>query len=106
VDPNAPTTETVYESLGRPDYIAKTFDAGGYVYRYVIDPALTYNAHLAYRFGAGAPKWADRTTIRLGVINLTDEAPPFSSGNAGYADSVYGTLLAGRTWTFEITKAF
>ncbi|MDB6116208.1 MAG: btuB 3 [Lacunisphaera sp.] len=33
VDPNAPTTEAVYESLGRPDYIAKTFDAGGYVYR-------------------------------------------------------------------------
>jgi len=105
-DSGATTTAALYESLGRPDYIAKHFTGGQFVYRYIVDSTLTYNVSLGYRFGAGPSSWLRGTRIRLGIVNFTDQAPPVSSGGFGYSPGVSQNLLAGRTWTLELTKSF
>ncbi len=105
-DSGAPTTEALYESLGRPDYIAKHFTGGRFVYRYITDSTLTFNATVDYRFGADAPRWLRQTRLRLGVVNLTDVEPPVASGAFGYEPGVHQNLISGRTWTLDVTKAF
>lgn len=105
-DTGATTTAAVWESLGRPDYIAKQFNAGTYTYRYVLDDSLTYNVSLAYQFGATANPWLRRTRVRLGVVNLTDDAPPLASGQSGYNPALNQNLVAGRTWSLELTRQF
>jgi outer membrane receptor protein involved in Fe transport len=44
--------------------------------------------------------------VRLGVANLTDKAPPISSGGFGYNPGVSQSLLAGRSWSLELSKSF
>jgi outer membrane receptor protein involved in Fe transport len=105
-DTGATTTQAIYESLGQPSYIAKHFTEGRYVYRYVMGDTLTYNASLGYRFGANANSWLRQTRVRLGVVNLTDKAPPLASGQFAYNPAVAGGLIVGRTWTLELTKYF
>lgn len=102
----ATTTAAIYESLGRPSYLAKHFTDGAFVYRYVLKDSLTFNSSLAYRFDREAHKWLQRSTVRVGVNNLTDAAPPLGAGAFGYNPAVHGGFLVGRTWTFELTKAF
>jgi iron complex outermembrane receptor protein len=106
-DAGATTTAAVYEQLGRPSYIAPFFTGNQTVYRRVIDPVVTYNVSVAYRFSAGSNSWLRGTRLRLGVINLTDQAPPLeSSENFGYNPSVSQNLLAGRTWTLDFSRTF
>jgi outer membrane receptor protein involved in Fe transport len=106
-DAGATTTAAVYESLGRPSYIAPFFTAGQTVYRRVIDPTLSFNAIVGYRFGEMAPVLLRRTQVRLGVVNLNNEEPPLASSEGfGYDASVNQNLLAGRTWTLELTRSF
>ncbi|MCX6956366.1 MAG: hypothetical protein NTV51_29885, partial [Verrucomicrobia bacterium] len=105
-DSGATTTQALYESLGRPSYIAKHFTEGRYVYRYVMHDSVTFNAGVGYRFGADASPWLRQTRVRLGVINLADKAPPLASGQFGYSASIAGSLVVGRAWTLELTKAF
>lgn len=107
-DTGATTTEAVYEQLGRPSYIAPFVTGNRTVYRRVVDPVVTYNLSVAYRFSAGSNTWLRGTRLRLGVVNLTDEAPPLNSGNAGfgYDPAVSQNLLAGRTWTIDFTRTF
>ncbi len=106
-DGGATTTAAIYESLGRPDYIEPFFTAGQTLYRRVIDPTLSFNATLGYRFGATAPALLRRMQVRLGVINLNDEEPPLASSEGfSYDASVNQNLLAGRTWTIELTRSF
>ena len=103
-DSGATTTAAVYQSLGRPSYIVQMFNAGSLVYRYRVSDSLTFNAFVGYRFGSGTNRWLRNSSVRAGVINLKDTKPPFSSGANGYSTSVYGTMLAGRTWTMELSK--
>jgi outer membrane receptor protein involved in Fe transport len=105
-DSGATTTAALYESLGRPDTIAKHYTGGQFVYRYIVSSTLTYNASLGYRFGAGPSAWLRGTRVRLGIINLSDKAPPIASGGFGYSPGVSQNLLAGRTWTLDLTKSF
>ena len=108
-DGSATTTQALYESLGRPKYLSKTFDgsaAGNYLYRYIVHDSLTFNAYVGYRFGAETNRWLRKTSLRLGVVNLRDSAPPLTSGAFGYDSSVYGGMLVGRNWTMELTKSF
>jgi outer membrane receptor protein involved in Fe transport len=106
-DSGATTTAAIYESLGRPDYIEPFFTAGQTLYRRTIDPTLSFNATLGYRFGATAPAPLRRMQVRLGAINLNDEEPPLTSSEGfGYDASVSQNLLAGRTWTIELTRSF
>lgn len=103
---SASTTAATYTSLGAPSYIARQFDSGGYLYRYVVHDVVTFNAFLGHRFGSGASSWARGSSLRVGVVNLADRKPPLASGAFGYNSGVHGSLLAGRTWTFEVSRQF
>jgi outer membrane receptor protein involved in Fe transport len=100
-------SRAVYESLGSPSYIDPVFTNGNMVYRLVIDPVVSYNATLGYRFDAATSRLGD-TRLRLGIANLTDKKPPLSanSDGFGYDPSVSQSLLNGRTWSLEITSKF
>jgi iron complex outermembrane receptor protein len=99
-------SEALYQSLGAPRYIAKVFNQGQVAYRYVVPSTMTYNAFIGYRVGAGQNSWLSDTTIRLGVVNLTDVAPPLDAGFTGYPTNVYTSLVPGRTWTVDVTRKF
>lgn len=107
-DSGATTSQAVYESLGSPSYIEPFFTGGRTLYRLVVDPIVSYNLSVGYRFDEGGSDWLRDTRVRLGIVNLTDEAPPLNSGNGGfgYAPSVSQSLMSGRTWNLEITKKF
>lgn len=105
-DGGATTTAAVYNSLGAPKYLSKQFSDGAYLYRYRVHDTVTFNGFVQHRFGTQASPLLRRSSIRLGVVNLTDKEPPLESGNFGFSTSVYGSLFQGRTWTVELTKQF
>jgi outer membrane receptor protein involved in Fe transport len=51
---------------------------------WVVDSQITANVYAQYEFTEG---WAANTKVKLGVRNITDEAPPLSS--SGYLGSLY-----------------
>jgi len=102
-DTGATTTAATYESLGSPDYIAPVFTNGNTVYRYVVSDSISYNAYVSYRFRSSKKNMLDRTSIRLGVINLFDKIPPLSSDSRGYDPSIYNQMARGRSWSLQIT---
>jgi len=105
-DAGASTNAATYASLGNPSYLSKTFTDGAYAYRYIVHDNVTLNAFAAYRFGAEYGKWLERTSVRVGVINLADREPPLTSGSFGYSASVAGTQAVGRSWTLELNHQF
>jgi outer membrane receptor protein involved in Fe transport len=105
-DSGATTTQAIYESLGQPSYIEPFSTEGRTVYRLVIDPVVTYNLSVGYRLENPSVGWLGDTRVRLGVANLTDEAPPLASGSFGYDPSVNQSLLNGRTWSVQLTSRF
>lgn len=104
-DSGATTTQAIYESLGRPAYIRPVFTNGGFVYRYVVDDAVTFNSYVSYRFKTDAT-WMKDTTIRLGAVNLFNQKPPLSSDSRGYDPSLYNNIALGVSWSLQITKKF
>jgi outer membrane receptor protein involved in Fe transport len=104
-DSNATTTQGIYQSLGSPGYIDPVYTGGAWVYRYVVHDSLTWNAYVSYRLRTKNP-YLRHTTVRLGVVNLLNEAPPLSSDSRGYDPAVYGQLARGRTWSVQVTKEF
>jgi outer membrane receptor protein involved in Fe transport len=66
---------------------------------WVIDSQITANVYGQYEFTEG---WAANTKVKLGVRNLTDEAPPVSSN--GYMGSMYQPY--GRYWYASVKKSF
>lgn len=102
-DSGATTTQTTYESLGSPSYIAPVFTNGSYVYRYVVQDSVSYNAYVSYRFKSKS-KWLGDTSVRFGVVNVTDEIPPLSSDSRGYDPSVYNLMARGRSWSLQLTR--
>lgn len=105
-DTTATTTATVYENLGRPRHISRQFDSGNFLYRYRVRDVISYNAAIGYRFNRDANKWLRNTSVRLGVVNLTDKEPPLTPDTAGYSTSVHASLFPGRTWSVELTRQF
>lgn len=104
-DSGATTTRSIYESLGSPGYIKAVFNNGAYSYRYVVEDSISYNANISYRIRS-KQRWLDHTTVRVGVINLTDETPPLSSDSRGYDPSIYNQMARGRSWSLQVTKRF
>jgi outer membrane receptor protein involved in Fe transport len=100
----ATVTAANYALLGSPNYISKQFDSGTYLYRYAVRDVVSFNASLGYRFKQEAPRLLRHSSIRLGVVNLTDQEPPLTSGATGFSAAVHGSLFQGRTWTIELTK--
>ena len=105
-DTGATTNAATWDLLGHPGYLEKQFNAGTYTYRYIMHDSVTFNASFAYRFGANATEWLRRTRVRVGLVNLTDKAPPFASGQSTYSPSINQSMVVGRTWTLELTKSF
>ena len=105
-DTGATTTAAVYESLGRPSYIAKQFSAGAYQYRYMMAETLSYNASVSYQFDDSNRAWLRKTKVRLGIANLTNLAPPLASGQFGYNPGTTSNLMLGRVWNLEFTRKF
>ncbi|CAN7509690.1 TonB-dependent receptor plug domain-containing protein [Caulobacter sp. LjRoot300] len=66
---------------------------------WVIDSQLTGNVYAQYEFTDG---WAANTKVKLGVRNITDEAPPLSSN--GYLGSMYQPY--GRYLYASVRKSF
>ncbi len=100
----ATVTAAAYTALGSPGYISKQFDSGSYLYRYVVRDVVSFNASVGYRFKQEAPRVLRNSSIRLGVINLTDREPPHTSDQIGFSAGVHGSLFQGRAWTLELTK--
>lgn len=105
-DSGATTTAANYTSLGEPSYIAKQFDSGNFLYRYVVQDSISMNTFVAYRIPKSDRKWLSDATVRLGIVNFTDEKPPLTPGAFGFSSSVYAHLFPGRTWTLDVTKRF
>jgi len=103
-DPAATVTVATYASLGTPSYISRQFDSGNYLYRYVVRDVVSLNASVGYRFKPEAMRVLRNSSIRLGVVNLTDREPPHTSDQIGFSAGVHGNLFQGRAWTLELTK--
>ncbi len=71
-----------------------------------VDSTLTFNLSFAYRFGSEGSTLLRNTRVRLGASNVLDEEPPLASGGFGYDPGFSQNLLAGRTWTLDVTKSF
>lgn len=68
---------------------------------WVVDSQVTGNLYAQYDFTQG---WAADTRVRLGVRNLTDEAPPLASNANGYLGALYQPY--GRYWYASIRRSF
>ena len=106
-DSLATTTAANYALYG-DEYIVHQYTGNADVYRYRVDEVTYFNAFGSYSFERGTHGALSDTSIRIGANNLTDEAPPVSSGNFGfgYTGAVHGALVPGRTFTFEFVKRF
>lgn len=100
----ATVNAATYAALGAPGYISRQFDSGSYLHRYVVRDVVSFNASVGYRFKQEAPRVLRNSSIRLGVINLTDREPPHTSDQTGFSAGVHGSLFQGRAWTLELTK--
>ncbi len=71
---------------------------------WLIDSQLTANLYADYEFVDGG-WWTDKTRVRVGVKNVTDEKPPlsYSSGN-GYLGTLYQPY--SRYWYVSVRKSF
>ncbi|MBI5688514.1 MAG: TonB-dependent receptor [Verrucomicrobia bacterium] len=105
-DSAATTTATVYSNLGEPRYLSKQLDGGNLLYRYRVRDVISYNFAIGYRFPREENQWLRNTSVRLGIINVTDQEPPLTSDTAGYSTSVHSSLFPGRTWTLELVRQF
>jgi outer membrane receptor protein involved in Fe transport len=75
-------------------------DAAGVAW--VVDSQITTNLYGEYAFTDG---WMSNTKIKLGVRNLTDEAPPVAYGSgSGYLGALYQPY--GRYWYASVRKTF
>jgi outer membrane receptor protein involved in Fe transport len=97
-DQNANVPAATAKSLGFPSYL---YPIDG-VYYFRIKSSIAGNAFASYKLTFGG--LFDNTTIRVGVNNFTNAAPPLSSDAAGYDPTVYQSMAEGRTWSLRFTK--
>ncbi|NBB53137.1 TonB-dependent receptor [Rhizobium sp. CRIBSB] len=67
---------------------------------WIVESQITGNLYGQYEFDDAGP--LDRTRVRFGLRNVTDEKPPLTS--SGYLGSLYRPY--GRYWYASITKTF
>ncbi len=101
------TSRATYESLGSPSSIKRVFTNGSTLYRMVHRDTQNYNAFLSYRLGKTDLRNGLRDiSVRFGVNNLFNTAPPLSDDNNGYESALFNTLAKGRSYSVSITKKF
>lgn len=102
--PGATTTAATYLALGSPGYIMKYYTNNIDTYAVIQASAWSFNCSISYDFKQTEFKALRNTSVRLGVVNLTDRSPPLTSGANGFDPGTSLALAPGRTWTFELTK--
>jgi iron complex outermembrane receptor protein len=104
---SASVTAERYQELGRPGYVTAYHPTTtSTAYRRVIDPVVSANLSVGYRFAPQSAWLGDDTRVRLSIANLTDKAPPLATGGFGYNPGVSQSLLNGRTWSLQLTSQF
>ena len=97
---------TSYNNLGKPDYLQPIFNNGALAYREIGDAQWLHNAGIGYRFGRQASPWLQRTSVRLGVNNVTDQKPTLSEGQAGYRGNLGYSHWVGRAYSVTLNRDF
>jgi outer membrane receptor protein involved in Fe transport len=75
------------------------------IHYWKVASSITENAFMSYSFST-TNRILDGGTVRVGVNNLTNRAPPLTSDAAGYDPTVYQSLAQGRVWSLSLTKKF
>jgi len=75
------------------------------IHYWKVASTVTENAFLSYTF-SGTNRILEGGTVRVGVNNLSNRAPPLTSDAAGYDPTVYQSLAQGRVWSLALTKKF
>ncbi len=104
VDTGAQTTQQIYEALGGPDYIRAFTNNGVRSYVLRVDPYITHNAWVGFRFAREANRWLQDTSVRFGVNNVLDTDPRLTSDQYGYRSGAANPR--GRQFTMEVSKKF
>ena len=99
-DETASITDAVAATLGNPSYLYRINN----INYFRIKSSIQTNAFVSYKLKRAGV--FDNTTLRLGVVNLTNEAPPLSSDPAGYDPAVYQSMAEGRAYSLRVTKDF
>ena len=102
VDTSAATTEAVYNALGQPGYISVFNDNGITRYWLKVDPFISHNASVNYRFGDKQSRWLRGLGVRVAVNNVLDEEPPLADEQFGYRTSAANPR--GRQFVIELNK--
>jgi len=84
-----------------PGYV-KTVDGVNY---WKVKDSVTVNGFVSKTLQFDSPL-LNGTSIRLGVKNLFDKAPPLTSDTGGYDAAVYNSVAMGRMWTLRLSKSF
>lgn len=68
---------------------------------WIVESQITGNLYGQYEFTEG---WAANTRVRLGVRNITNEAPPLASNTNGYLGALYQPY--SRYWYASVRRSF
>lgn len=107
VDTGVATTLTIFEYLGRPDYIDNTTTTNAGTTRYLLKVRATYthNFNAGYRFDRRHKITHLRnSSVRLGVNNVLNSDPQLVDATYGYQGSAYNPR--GRQYWLELAKSW
>jgi outer membrane receptor protein involved in Fe transport len=102
----ATTTQSVYDSLGRPSYIRVVTTNGSTSYVEIGDDQIQLNASITYHFGPKGHGWLKDSSVRLGINNLLDAQPTLSTSSTGYSGATGESVWVGRAYSVEIHRSF
>lgn len=88
-----------WQVTGSGVYISRIYDTSAL--NFPVSSWTTFNASVRYAAPEGR---LEGTSVRLGVNNLTNEAPPLANQLFGFYTSLYNPR--GRFWYLEVSKAF
>jgi hypothetical protein len=97
---------TSYQNLGQPSYLRPIFNNGAMAYREIGDAQTLTNVGFGYRFGAQAPQFVRRTSVRFGVNNVADQKPTLSEGQTGYRGNLGYSHWVGRAYSVTFGREF
>ena len=69
-----------------------------------VDPTITHNAWLSYRFDRRDSRWFTGTAVRVGVNNVFDREPQLADEQYGYFSG--SANPRGRQFTMEVSRKF
>ena len=102
----ATTTQSVYDSLGHPNYIRVVTTNGSTSYVEIGNDQVQLNGSISYRFGSEARSWFKDTTVRVGINNLLDAQPTLSTSSTGYSGATGSSVWVGRAFTVDLRRSF